>query len=281
VTLTVGTGPFGHRPTGVFSAPMPDLEGLMYWDRVPQRVRARFAGETIVDSTAAKLLHEHGRLPIYYFPEGDVLPEALAPRDRTESSPHKGDATYWSVQVGDRRAENAVWGYPEPPSSAAFLAGHRALVWDAMDEWIEEGEPVIVHPRDPFHRIEVLRSSRHVRVSIEGEVVAESRRCMALFETTLPTRWYIPPDDVRSECLVESDHVTGCAYKGFASHWSVRAGGVEEIDVVWSYPEPRHEAEAVAGMFAFYDERVDLDLDGERQERPQTPWSRGRRKPLG
>jgi uncharacterized protein (DUF427 family) len=156
----------------------------------------------------------------------------------------------------------------------AALAGLVAFEWDAMDEWYEEEEVAIVHPRDPYHRIDVLDTSRHVKVSLDGQPLAETTRARVLFETGLPPRWYIPREDVRSELLVESDKRTGCAYKGFASYWSVRVGDRVEEDLVWTYREPRREAEPVKDYLAFFNERTDVEVDGELEERPRTQWSR-------
>jgi uncharacterized protein (DUF427 family) len=273
MSLTVGTGPFGHHPAGAFNAEMPPRRGLIYFEDSPKRMRAIFAGETVVDSRHAKLLHEHGHLPVFYFPEDEVRLDLLEPSDHRTHCPFKGDASYWSIRVGDRVAENAVWSYPEPLSGAPPIAGYVAFYWDKMDSWLEEDEPAVVHARDPYHRIDILDSSRHVRVLVEGEVVAESRQTRVLFETGLPPRWYFPPEDVRREALMDSDKQTGCAYKGFASYWSVRVNGREEEDLAWFYPEPRREAERITGYIAFFNERADIELDGELQGRPQTQWS--------
>ena len=273
MSLTVGTGPFGPRPAGDFNFELPKRSGLLYLEDSPRRIRARLAGETIVDARDARLLHEHRCLPIYYLPEAEVRMDLLEPSDHSTHCPYKGDASYWSVRVGDRLAENAVWSYPDPIEGAPPLAGLLAFYWDSMDEWLEEDEPAIVHARDPYHRVDVVDTSRHVRVLVNGEVVADTTRARALFETGLPTRWYIPAQDVRSELLVESEKRTGCAYKGFASYRSLEAGGERQEDLVWSYAEPRREAERIRGYLAFFNERVDIELDGELQERPLTQWS--------
>jgi uncharacterized protein (DUF427 family) len=273
MSLTVGTGPFGQHPAGAFNVELPRRKGLIYFEDSPRRIRARFAGEEIVDSRHAKMLHEHAHLPIYYFPRDEVRMNLLEPTDHSTHCPFKGDASYWSVRVGDRVAENAVWGYPDPIDEAPPLADYLAFYWRKMDEWYEEDEPAIVHARDPYHRVDVLESSRHVRVSVNGELVAESRRPLVLFETGLPTRWYLPREDVRADLLVASDKQTGCAYKGFASYHSVRIGDDMEEDLVWYYPEPRPEVERIAGYLAFFNERIDLEVDGEPEERPITQWS--------
>lgn len=270
MSLTNGTGPFGQHPGGVFNRDMPELRGLIYFEESPRRMRARFGGETVVDSHRGKLLHEHGHLPIYYFPEEDVRTDLLEPTAHRTHCPWKGEASYWSVRAGKRVAENAVWGYDDPLESAPEgLAGHRAFYWDRMDEWLEEDEPAIVHARDPYHRVDVLDTSRHVRVSVDGSEVADTRRARVIFETGLPPRWYFPREDVQMELLSDSSTRTGCAYKGFASYWSV--GDVK--DAAWCYPEPTRDFERIRGYVAFFNERVELEVDGERQERPVTQWS--------
>jgi uncharacterized protein (DUF427 family) len=273
MSLMIGTGPFGQRPVGAFNVEPPERKGLIYFEDSPRRIRAVFAGETVVDGRHGKLLHEHAHLPIYYFPEAEMRMDLLEPTDRSTHCPYKGDASYWSVKVGDRVAENAVWSYPDPIEGAPPLAGHYAIYWDRMDEWLEEDEPAIVHARDPYHRVDILESSRHVKVSLNGRLVAETRRPLALFETGLPTRWYIPREDVRGDVLAESRKHTGCAYKGFASYFSVEANGEREEDVVWFYPEPTRDADRIRDRLAFFNERVDIEVDGERQERPYTQWS--------
>lgn len=273
MTLTVGTGPFGHAPAGEFNTRLPDYEGLLYLEPSPRRVRGVAGGETVIDSSDVRMLHEHGRLPIWLFPQDDVRMDLLEPGEQREGSANKGPQRMWSLRAGDRVAEDAAWDFPEPPGEAAGLSGLIAFEWSAMDDWYEEDEVAIVHPRDPYHRVDVLDTSRHVRVSLNGELVAETRRAKVIYETGLPARWYIPPEDVRDELLEASDTETGCAYKGFASYSSVRAGGELEQDLVWTYPESHHDAARVAGYLAFFNERVDIEVDGELQERPLTPWS--------
>jgi uncharacterized protein (DUF427 family) len=273
MSLTVGTGPFGQHPGGEFNFELPRKKGVIYFEDFPRRMRALFEGETIVDGRHAKLLHEQNHLPKLYFPEDEVATAFLESTEHTSHCPFKGDASYWSVRVGDRVAENAVWSYPDPLEGAPPLSGYLAVYWDQMDEWLEEDEQAIVHVRDPYHRVDVLDSSRHVRVTVNGEVVAETRRPRVIYETGLPPRWYFPPDDVRVEALAPSDKQTGCAYKGFASYHSVRAGGEEEEDVVWFYRDPRPGVERIKGYLAFFNERVDIEVDGELQERPITQWS--------
>jgi uncharacterized protein (DUF427 family) len=265
MAMTVGTGPLGHAPAGVFNRPMPDLKGLIYFEDFPRRIRGEFAGETVVDSRHAKLLHEHGLLPILYFPEDEVRTDLFEPSDKHTKCPWKGQASYWSVRVGDQVAKDAAWYYPQPLDDAPPLKGYVAFYWDRLDRWLEEDEELIGHVRDPYHRVDVLDSSRHVKVSLDGVVLAESDRPKALYETGLPVRWYIPPEDVHVDLLEQSDKHTTCAYKGHAGYFSARVDGRVEQDVVWTYAEPRRDAERVRGHLCFFNERVDIEVDGERQ----------------
>jgi uncharacterized protein (DUF427 family) len=264
MSLTFGSGPFGQRPAGRFNRDIP-VDGLLYLEESPKWIRGRLAGETAVDSRRPRILHEHARLPVFYFPEDDVRGE-LRPSGRTEDDPVKGEQRFLTFEAGGRVAEDAAWTFAGEP----LLEGLVAFRWDAVDEWLEEEEPLHGHPRDPYSRIDVRETSRHVRVTLHGEVVAETRHAKVLFEAGLPPRWYLPRDDVRMELLEDSDKQTTCAYKGFASYWSVG----EEDDIAWTYLDPLHDALPVKGMVAFFNERVDLEIDGEPQEPPQTQWSR-------
>jgi uncharacterized protein (DUF427 family) len=275
MTLTAATGPFSGKSPGSFNFEVETPTGaVIFWDPVPQRIRGLVAGETVVDSTNAKLLHETGRLPVYYFPDEDVHADLLVDSDTRTTCPHKGEARYHSLRVGDRTVADAVWYYPEPIENAPFLAGHKAFYWKLVDEWYAEDEQLFGHPRDPYARIDVYPTSRHIRISIDGELIAESVRAKALFESNLPARWYLPQDDVRLELLEKSSTLTRCAYKGQASYWHVRIGDDVHEDLAWTYREPQHDAEPVRDLIAFFDERVDVEVDGRLHERPVTQWSR-------
>lgn len=200
--------------------------------------------------------------------------QLLDPSDHTTHCPTKGDAAYWSLRVGDRHAENAMWSYPQPIEGSPPLAGYVAFYWQAMDRWLEEDEEVFVHPRDPYHRIDVLASSRQVCLSVGGALVAETARPRLLFETGLPVRYYVPREDVRDEALATAELQTRCPYKGVASYFDVIEGGADGTALAWHYLEPLPAVSTIVDHVCFFNERVDLEVDGERQERPQTPWSR-------
>jgi uncharacterized protein (DUF427 family) len=238
------------------------------FEPTPKRVRAQAADETVADSRAALLVWEPNRaVPVYAFPAAGVRADLLADSANPVPDAHGGGATFYTLTAGDDPVENAAWRYADPD-----LAGHVALSWEAFDRWLEEDDEVFGHPRDPWHRVDGRRSSRHVRVEIDGAVVAESRRPTIVFETGLPTRYYLPHTDVRFARLVPSDTRTQCPYKGRTSgYWSV-AGG--PADVAWSYDFPAAAVLPIAGLVAFLDEAVDVVLDGVAQERPVTHFSR-------
>jgi uncharacterized protein (DUF427 family) len=263
MSLSKGTGPFGETRAGIGNYRIESPKHILHFDPSLKRVRAFFAGELVVDSTNAKLLHETGHLPVYYFPLEDVRQELLEHSDHTTHCPFKGDASYRSVVVGDRRAQDALWMYEAPFEEASFVKGHAAFYFDRMDAWFEEDEEIFVHPRDPYSRIDILASSRHIRVSVDGQDLAKSARPMLLLETSLPTRYYIPKEDVRMDLLEVSGHVTECAYKGRPVHFSVPSLGEAGNHIAWCYENPQPEAEKVKGLIAFYHERVVLEIDGQ------------------
>lgn len=262
---------------------------------VDKRIRAAIDGRTVVDSTAAVLVWEPTRIVASYaIPVGDLAAD-LVP-DTADSADSAGDGA--GAEPGQRRVGDLVVLDPSIPfrvhstpgtsltittadqrlPAAAFrvddhdLAGLVILDWFAFDNWWEEDEPVLGHPRDPFHRIECVRSTRHVVVAAGGQVLADSSRPVLLYETSLPTRYYLPPQDVRMDLLVPSDTRSTCAYKGRAQYWSV--GGESPVaDVAWYYREPLHPAVPVAGLICFFTEHLDLVVDDVPQPRPVTPWS--------
>jgi uncharacterized protein (DUF427 family) len=265
--MMTGTGPLSPNPAGQFNPAR-----TLYLEPTPKRVRVIVAGETIADSRRAMLLQESGLQPVYYFPPEDVRTDLLEPTSKHTHCPKKGDASYFTIRVGDRAVANGAWYYPEPLADAPPIKDLIAFYWGKVDAWMEEDEEVIGHARDPYHRIDLRKTSRHIKVSLDGQLLAETIRAVALFESNLPTRWYMPREDVVAE-LEPSDTDTICPYKGHASYYSVRldSGELSE-DLVWYYAEPFAEAHGIGGLLCFYNERVDIELDGEAQERPESPW---------
>jgi uncharacterized protein (DUF427 family) len=239
-----------------------------------RRVRVFCAGVPVADSAEVKLVLEENHLPVYYFPEKDVRMELLQPTKKQTRCPLKGEASYWTITVGEKSFKDAAWSYREPVPGAEEIGGHIAFYWDRVDTWFEEDDEVYVHPRDPYHRVDVLQSSRHVRVEAGGEVLAETDRARLLFETHLPVRYYIPKLDVRMELLEPSPTRTRCPYKGEARYWHVTIGGKVLDDLAWSYQEPIPECPKIENLVCFFNERVDTYVDGKKIEVPKTPWSR-------
>jgi uncharacterized protein (DUF427 family) len=230
-----------------------------------KRIRVVFADRVIADSTRVRMVWEHPYYPQYYFPFDDVRVDTLVESDPSPAEPALGVATRFTVRVGEREAVDAAWQYRDSPIDD--LRGLVRFDWAAMDRWYEEGEEVFVHARNPYWRIDVLESDRRVQVEIGGVTVADSIRPRLLFETRLPTRYYLPHDDVRTDLLIPTGTQTGCPYKGTASYWTATVDGVEHPDIVWSYQTPLLEVAKVAGLMCFYNEKVDLIVDGQRLPR--------------
>jgi uncharacterized protein (DUF427 family) len=223
-----------------------------------KRVRVLVGAETVADSVRAILLLEKGHhAPVYYFPPDDVRRELLTPSETRTTCPWKGEASYWHVVLGERRIEDALWCYETPIEAAQPITGRYAFYWHKVDAFFEENEKLVGHVRSPFHRIDTRATTRLARVIVGGEVVAESRRAVLLFETGIRPRVYIPRQDVSLERLSPSATRSFCPYKGEASYWSVTAGGKRFDDVVWCYERPFPEALAVQGLLAFWDEKID------------------------
>lgn len=239
----------------------------------PRWVRVEFSGQFIADSRSVLLMRPSPRPPSYYFPRGDVRTDLLRESEKVAHYPDLGRTQYWTLEVGDRTAEDSVMSHTDLPDDLAALRDHIAFKWNLMDAWYEEDERVFVHPRDPYKRVDVLSSTRHVQVVVDGVQVAESRRPYLLFETHLPTRYYLPRTDVRMDLLEASDSESRCPYKGKAEYYNLRLGEDSYPDLVWTYQEPIPECPKIAGLLAFYNEKVDLIVDGQRQDRPKTPWS--------
>lgn len=234
-----------------------------------KRVRAYLGGRLVADTVRPSLVWEIPYYPTYYFPVADVRAD-LVPDGPGEHSPARGDASVHTVKVDGATAPGAAVRYEDSPVEE--LRGLVRIDWDAMDAWFEEDEEVFVHPRSPYARIDILASSRNVRIEVEGVTVAESSSPRLLFETGLPVRYYLPKTHVRMDLLEPSDTVTGCPYKGRAEYWSIRAGGRVHQDLAWSYSAPLEESRQVTGLVCFYDEKVDVFVDGVRQERPKTKF---------
>jgi uncharacterized protein (DUF427 family) len=223
-----------------------------------KRVRAYLGGELVADTIRPLLVWEKPYYPAYYLPEDDVTPGVLKPADKIGRSPSRGDAHYFDLLAGGQAVPEAAWHHPDSPIEE--LRGHIRFEWDAVDAWFEEDEEVYVHPRDPHKRVDVLRSSRRVRVVIDDVTVADSVRPTLLFETSLPVRYYLPKTDLRLELFTPTASTSQCPYKGTAEYYSVTVDDHEHTDVAWWYRHPVPEVAKIAGLVAFYDERVEVQV---------------------
>jgi uncharacterized protein (DUF427 family) len=238
---------------------------------VPRRVRAVLAGETVLDTTRALYVWEWPNYPQFYIPAADVRLELLV-RERDAGPGKLGTSELHAVQVGDVRRPRAARLFTASPIDA--IAQTVRFDWGSLDAWFEEDEQVFVHPRSPYVRVDALRSTRDVRVELDGLVLAQSSSPVMVFETGLPTRYYFDRTAVSFEHLLRSDTVTECPYKGTTSgYWSVRSGDTVHEDLAWAYDFPTRQLLAIAGLVSFYNEKVDIAVDGTPLPRPLTHFS--------
>ncbi|MDJ0954837.1 MAG: DUF427 domain-containing protein [Acidimicrobiia bacterium] len=235
-----------------------------------KRIRVYLGGELVADTTSPLLVWEKPYYPVYYFPVSDVHAD-LTPTGDTKRSPSRGEGTVYTVATAGAKAVAAAYRHVDSP--VAELREHVAFEWEAMDAWFEEDEQVYVHARDPFTRVDVLPSSRHIEVVVAGVKVADSHAPRLLFETGLPTRYYLPKTDVRMDLLEPTDLHTECPYKGTAGYYDVVVEGNRHENIVWWYPFPVEESQRIAGLVSFYNEKVDIYVDGELEARPKTVFS--------
>ncbi|KAI0319214.1 DUF427-domain-containing protein [Amylostereum chailletii] len=225
----------------------------------PKRVRVLFGGQIIADSKAPKLVWEHSYYPHYYLPKADVTAKYL------QNAKQVDNHTVYDLVVGDTIAEEAVAVHTD-----GDLSGLAKIAFDKAEAWFEEDERIYVHPKDPYKRIEILQSSRHVRVEVDGVEVANTTKPRLLFETGLPTRTYIPITDTRLDLLVPSDKTSSCPYKGTASYYDIDLPSGLKDGLVWWYKTPTLESAEIKGFVAFYDEKVDVWVDGVKVPRPES-----------
>jgi uncharacterized protein (DUF427 family) len=242
----------------------------------PKRLRVKVGEITVADTIDGLVMQESDHLPVYYFPIKDVGEEFLMLSSTKTESPFKGTATHYSLNTGITLVEDAGWRYLDPIEDCPPIADYMAFYWNKMNHWYEEDEEIFVHARDPYRRVDCLPSSRHVQVVVDGEIVADTRRGTFLFETGMPTRYYLPIADTRLELLSASRYISRCPYKGIASYYHLTVNGKRQENMVWYYPDPVHEADRIKGLVCFYNEFADRILvDGIEQPRPVTASSHG------
>ena len=236
-------------------------EHLLLFEDYPRRMRALLGGEAVADSERCKLLFESNIPPVLYLPEEDLAPGVIESTSHATHCPFKGDASYWSLRAGGRVAEKAVWGLPGARRASALAEGLRVDLLGRRRPVAARGRSTRRAPARPYHRVDVRSSSRRVRVTAGGELLAETTRPKLLFETSLPTRYYIPRADVRAELLGPTDKVTHCPYKSEASYCSARVGDELLEDVAWGYAEPLPESAAVLDHLSFLGDGVEIEVE--------------------
>jgi uncharacterized protein (DUF427 family) len=238
---------------------------------VPRRIRATLGGEVVLDTTRALYVWEWPAYPQFYIPAADVKPGVLVDEEHVQRL-KRGTARRHGLRVGELTRPAAARVYTD--DAIEGLAGTVRFDWAALDSWYEEDEEVFVHPRNPYVRVDALRSTRHVRVELEGVRLAESASTVMVFETGLPTRYYFNRTEVDLTHLEPTDTVTSCPYKGMTTgYWSIRIGDTVHKDLVWAYDFPTRQLIPIAGLVAFYNEKVDVIVDGETLPRPVTHFS--------
>jgi uncharacterized protein (DUF427 family) len=243
------------------------------WVPVAKWIRVRLDNKYVASSKRV-MLRRNSPL-VYYFPKNDVNMDLLENAGQSAETDYWGAPTDWHIEINSKKTENVAWSYEEPADKAPEnIRQYIAFKWNAMDTWMEENEEVFVHPRDPYHRIDVCNSSRHVQITVSGETVAETRCAVFLFETGLPVRYYFPKTSVRLDLLQPSSHHTQCPYKGKASYYSVINGGEAMKNLAWTYLFPNAEVLKIKALVAFFTERLDeVFVDGVKLPKMKTKWS--------
>ena len=254
-------GPLGRNPNGQFLVPaMP--ERVLYAEPLRRRLRAELGGSTVVQSDAVVLLFEPGRYPVAYFPLGDFADGALRSTDHRSKHSDLGETAWFEVVGGSRQAARGAWQHVTLPDHAAILEGKVALAWRAMDGFYEEDDRILGHAADPYHRIDIRRTSRRLVVRAGDRVVADSGNPLVLYESGFAARWYVPRADVVAEALTQVDLQTFCPYKGIASYYDI--DGIRHA--AWSYRAPFDELAAIGDLVSFEPDKVAVTVDDRRLE---------------
>lgn len=270
MTLTRLPGPLAGKDGQLTNYRLDGPAHQLLMHPFPRRVRAELAGETVLDTRDGVLLHETGLPPQLYVPEADVRADLLERSELHTYCPFKGEASYYSVRVGDRIERDAVWYYPKPIDAAPWLKGYVAMYWTRMDRWLDEDEETVGHLPDPFHRVDVRACARRVRVLAGDTVLADTTDALLLSETGLPNRYYLPASaintDIRTDIsaeLTRSGTRTVCPYKGWTTYWTLRLPDREIVDVAWSYEQPLPESSRIAGYRSFAHDDLTVEVDGQ------------------
>ena len=256
-------GPLGENAVGQFLLERPLPDHVLYAEPAGRRVRVELAGAVVAQSDGVTLLHETGRYPVAYFPQVDVAQWLVRPSSKRSRHPQLGETVWWDLEIDGNRFDEVAWSHPRPPRYAKVLAGLLAFVWDAMDAFYEEDEPILGHAADPYHRVDIRSSRRHLTARVGDELVADSDTPLVVFETGFAPRWYVPRRDVAEGVLESDPQRTLCPYKGVAHYFDVVAGGQRLTAAAWSYPEALPESARLRGYLSFDLEQLEVAVDGE------------------
>jgi uncharacterized protein (DUF427 family) len=250
-------GPLATGSVGHFLTPQPLPQRLLYAEPLRRRMRVRFAGQWIAESDDVILLHEPGRYPVAYFPEGDIQPGILFAEDRSTQHPELGTVAWFTVGLADHTANHAAWRHTALPGYAAALEGRVAFAWRGMDAFYEEDDRIVGHAADAYHRIDIRSTSRHLVVRDGDRVVADTQRPLALYESGFAPRWYVPREDVDESALEPVAGQTFCPYKGLASYYDIG----DRRRAAWCYVNAWPEVERVSNLVSFEPDKIDVHLD--------------------
>lgn len=259
MTLTFPGGPLSASPPDSVNYSIEGPKHRLLAHPHPRRIRARLGDETVLDTTAGFLLHETAILPRFYFPEADLRSDLLEPSELSTHCPFKGDASYWSIRAGESFAEDAVWTYREPIEESSWLKGLVSVYPEKMDVWLEEDEELLGHLRDPYHRVDARPSSRKIEIRRGDQVIARTDTPVAVFETGLPPRWYLQPEDLLVD-LEPSKTTAICPYKGEATYFSTTSEAGEIEDVAWTYAEPLEGVHIIEGLISFLHDELTTEI---------------------
>jgi uncharacterized protein (DUF427 family) len=253
-------GPLAPHAAGRFLVPGPLPERMLYAEPLRRRMRVRFGGDWIADSEDVVLLHEPGRYPVAYFPLGDIGEGVLEPGDDTTRHRDLGATSWYTVRAGGQSARRGAWQYTELPGHASELKGRAAFAWRAMDAFYEEEERIVGHAADAYHRIDIRKTGRHLVVRRGEQVVADTTRPLALYESGFAPRWYVPRADVDEAALIPADGQTFCPYKGLCSYYDIG----DARRAAWSYPDAYSGVARICGLISFEPDLIEVRLDGTR-----------------
>jgi uncharacterized protein (DUF427 family) len=255
-------GPLAAGAVGTFLTVEPLPARLLYAEPLRRRMRVMLDGETVAQSDDVVLLHEPARYPVAYFPRADINDGLLTATDHRTQHPELGQTTWFSVGPDKGSAQRGAWEHTELPAFAEVLAGRVAFAWHAMDAFYEEDERIVGHAADPYHRIDIRQSSRHLVVCSGETLVADTQRPLVLYESGFAPRWYVPREDVVDGVLTPVERQTFCPYKGICSYYDI----ADATRPAWSYQEPYREVDRIQGFISFEADKVEITLDGARQE---------------